>query len=59
MDDKNTILIPVVVFNIVFMAYQFFFNWFESFTWGGLFIGLLVGAVAAGISFGVLSVIKK
>jgi hypothetical protein len=59
MDDKNTVLIPVVVFNIVFILYQFFFNWYESFTWGGLFMGLLVGAVAAGLAYGVLAALKK
>ena len=59
MDDKNRILIPIVVFNIVFMAYQFFFNWFETFTWGGLFMGLLIGAVAAGITLGAMMAIKK
>lgn len=59
MDDKNRILIPIVVFNIAFIVYQYFFNWFESFTWGGLFMGLLVGAVAAGIAFGAMMAIRK
>ena len=59
MDDKNRILVPVVVFNIVFMVYQYFFNWFEAFTWGGLFLGLLLGAVAAGVTFGAMLAIKK
>ena len=59
MGDNNRILLAIVVFNIVFMVYQFFFNWYGSFTWGGLFTGLLIGAAAGGLTFGVMTVVKK
>jgi hypothetical protein len=55
----NRLLVPILVFNIVFIVYQFFFNWFDSFTWGGLFMGLGLGAVAAAIAFGAMSAMKK
>ena len=59
MDDKNRILLPIVVFNIAFMVYQYFFNWFDSFTWGRLFMGLWMGAVAGGITLGAMMAIKR
>jgi len=59
MDDKNRILVPIVVFNLVFIFYQLLFNWYGSFTWTGLFIGLLAGIVAAAIAFGVLAAMKR
>jgi hypothetical protein len=55
----NRLLVPILVFNVVFVVYQYFFNWFDSFTWGGLFLGLALGAVAAGIAFGAMTAIKK
>ena len=55
----NRFLVPILVFNVVFVIYQYFFNWFDSFTWGGLFLGLLFGAVAAGVAFGAMMALKR
>ena len=45
---KQPLLIAVLSFNIVFVAYQFLFNWFPNFTMFGAFIGALIGAVVGG-----------
>jgi hypothetical protein len=60
MDDKNKILLPIVIFNMVFIFYQLFFNGvvFSVFTWTKLFVGILLGAVAAGITFGAMAMKK-
>lgn len=55
MDDalKQQVMITFVTFNIVFMLYQFLFNWTSEFTFGGVFMGLIVAsAAAAGAWFG-------
>jgi hypothetical protein len=59
MDDKNRILLPIVVFNLVFVFYQLFFNWGADFGWGKLFLAILLGLIAAGITFGVMATMKK
>jgi hypothetical protein len=55
----NRLLVPILAFNFVFIVYQYFFNWLDSFTWGGLFLGLLLGAVAAGVAFGAMTALKR
>ena len=53
MEDKQQLLITIIVFAWVFMLYQFFFNWSPDFGYGGVFIGLiLAGIAAAGTWFG-------
>jgi hypothetical protein len=59
MDDKNRILIPIVVFNLVVVFYQLMFNTGASFTWGKLFLAIVLGTVAAGVAFGVSAAMKK
>ena len=59
MDDKNRILLPIVVFNLVFVVYQFFFNWGADFGWGKLFLAFVLGIVVAGITFGVMTMMGK
>jgi hypothetical protein len=62
MDDKNNYQLPIVVFNVVFILYQFIFNsglFGSVFTWGKLFLAILLGAVAAGITFGAMTMMKK
>jgi hypothetical protein len=57
MDDKTKI--SIIVFNVVFLLYQFLFNWGDSFGWGKLFLAFLLGTVAAGVTFGVMTQMKK
>ncbi len=59
MDDKNRILIPIVVFNLVVVFYQLFFNTGASFTWGKLFLAIGLGTVAAAVAFGIGAAMKK
>jgi hypothetical protein len=57
MDDKTKF--SIIAFNVVFLLYQFIFNWGDSFTWGKLFLAFLLGTVAAGATFGVMMQMKK
>ena len=44
---KQPLLIGILVANIVFIGYQFIFNW-NPFTYSGALLGLLVGAAVGG-----------
>ena len=44
---KQQIMITFVTFNVVFMLYQFLFNWTADFTYTGVFLGIILGGLAA------------
>ena len=45
---KQPLLIGIVVVNVVFVAFQFIFNWGPRFSYGGAMIGLLLGIAVGG-----------
>ncbi len=51
--------LPLAIGNLVFIGYQFFFNWSNDFTYGNMFVGLLIGLVAAGIVYGIMATMNK
>ncbi len=59
MDDKNRILIPIVVFNLVVVFYQLLFNSGAAFGWGKFFLAIALGTVAGGIAFAAMAFLKK
>ncbi len=61
MDDaqKNRVMTAVVVFNIVLIAFQFFFNWGPDFSWLNLALGALVAGVAGGAAYGAMTALGK
>ena len=44
---KQPLLVSILVGNIVFVGYQFLFNW-DPFTYGSALLGLLIGAAVGG-----------
>ena len=55
---KQKLLFSVVAFNIVVVLYQIIAN-SNPFSWGRLLIGMLIGAVVAGIVFGVMHFMSR
>jgi hypothetical protein len=52
----------VLVFNLVFVLFQVFFNmgyFGYMFTWTKLFLAFLLGGVAAGAAFGAMVAMKR
>ena len=58
-DQKNQILIAVAVFSVIVMLYQFVLNSGDDFSYLGVVIAMTIGAVAAGIAFVVVGMMKK
>jgi hypothetical protein len=56
-NERNNVLIAVVVFNIVIIAYQYFFNW-DPFGWFRFILGALLAAAVAGAAFAVAAMKK-
>ena len=48
---KQPALVGIIVFNLAFMLYQFFFNWGDDFTWPQTILAVVIGLVAGGIGF--------
>ena len=51
---KQPLLAGIVVANLIFIGYQFFFNWGVEFNYPEVFLGLLVGLASGGIVFGAM-----
>ena len=58
-ETKQPLLAAVLAFNVVFMGYQFMFNWYPNFTLSGALLGALTGAVTGGAVFGVMYYIGR
>jgi hypothetical protein len=55
--QQNSVLIAVIVFNVVIMAYQYFFNW-NPFNWLWFLLGALLASLAAGVAFAIAAMKK-
>ena len=58
-DGKNSILITILVFCLVVIVFQVFFNSGDSFGWLKMIGGLVLACIAAGAAFGVMGAMKK
>lgn len=61
MDDsvKQRMMVAFVAFNIVMILFQFLFNFGDAFTWGKLFMGLVVAGVAGAIAFFTMGLLNR
>jgi hypothetical protein len=60
MDDaKNSILVAIMVFCLVVIGFQVFFNSGDSFGWLKMFGGIVLATIAAGVAFAVMGAMKK
>lgn len=57
--QKQRVLMAVVAFNVVAMAYQFVFNTFPTFTYPKLLLAVGLGAVAGGLAYVVTMLTQK
>ncbi len=58
-NQKNQILIAVLVFSLIVMLYQFLFNAGEDFSYLGVLIAMTIGGVAAVGAFFVAGKMNK
>jgi hypothetical protein len=58
-DGKNSVLIALLVFCLVVIGFQVFFNSGDSFGWLKMIGGLVLASIAAGAAFGVMAAMKK
>lgn len=60
MDDaKNAILAAIMVFCVIVIGFQIFFNSGDSFGWLKMLGGLVLATVAGGVTFVAASAMKK
>jgi hypothetical protein len=58
-NQKNQILIAVLVFSLIVMVYQFVFNSGDDFSFLGVLIAMAIGGVAAVAAFFVAGKMNK
>jgi len=56
---KQPLLLGVVVANVVFVTFQFIFNWGPKFSYGGAMIGLLLGLAVGGGVFAAVYFLQR
>jgi len=57
--DKNSILVSIMVFCLVVIVFQVFFNSGDSFGWLKMVGGLLLACIAAGATLAATGGMKK